>query len=91
MGLGNINKFEQFGPNPDLIRLTEKIVDQNNKIIEMNERLLALLSGIPVELVGDLNDKGFDLEATLAARQREARTYPDAVILKNKKRAKRST
>jgi hypothetical protein len=43
-----IQRFERFEPNPDLIRLTEKIIDQNNKIIEMNARLLAALNSMPV-------------------------------------------
>jgi hypothetical protein len=35
---------EQIPCDPDLIRLTEKIIEQNGKILEMNAKLLALMN-----------------------------------------------
>lgn len=36
--------LERIKPNPDIIRLTEEILKQNNKVLEMNANLLAVLS-----------------------------------------------
>lgn len=47
-----MNRFEttieQIPPNQDVIRMTEKILDQNKQILEMNAKLLAAFSNPPM-------------------------------------------
>lgn len=43
-----VSTIKSIPPNPDVIRLTEKIVDQNRQILEMNKRLLSVLQAQPM-------------------------------------------
>lgn len=36
-------EFEKTEKDPDFIRLTEKLIEQNNKILEINAQLLMVL------------------------------------------------
>ena len=57
MEMMNIDRFELVLPNPDLIRLTEKVVEQNRLIIEMNATLLRHLAA-PYGIVGSFAKEG---------------------------------
>jgi hypothetical protein len=37
-----MERIEQIEPNKDIIRMTEKILEQNQVILDMNARLLAV-------------------------------------------------
>lgn len=41
---GEIEELKECSNNPELLRLTEKVIQQNNKILEMNARLLVVFS-----------------------------------------------
>ncbi|MCP3177289.1 hypothetical protein MJO47_09280 [Desulfuromonas sp. KJ2020] len=47
---GKLEAFEPAPPNPDIVRMTETVLAQNEKIIEMNARLLAVLTA-PMQMV----------------------------------------
>lgn len=51
-----VGDFERIGPDPDLLRLVDKIVDQNTKILEMNAELLKAFT-TPVQLTSLKADK----------------------------------
>ena len=38
--LGRVEKVERMKPDPKLLELTEKIIEQNNTILEMNKMLI---------------------------------------------------
>lgn len=52
-----INHLKITKPDKDIIRLTEKILDQNKMILEMNSKLLLVLAG-PVRMMeGEKNER----------------------------------
>lgn len=48
-------KISQIEPKKDIVRLTEMVLEQNIKILDMNARLLAVLSS-PAFVVGERSE-----------------------------------
>jgi len=66
---GEISNLKIIGPNKNIIRFTEKILDQNKTILEMNSRLLLVLAA-PVRVM-EKYDIGWDLEDQYNRREQE--------------------
>ncbi len=45
---GKVEKIETMKPDSKLLELTEKIIDQNNLILEMNKILIRSLAYLPI-------------------------------------------
>ena len=48
--MNKIETVQQVKPNPDLIAMTKRVMDQNDAILRMNGRLLDMLTS-PILLV----------------------------------------
>jgi len=57
---GEISRLEITKPDKDIIRLTEKILDQNKMILEMNAKLLLVLTA-PIRVM-EKHDTGLNIQ-----------------------------
>jgi len=69
--MNEIERVEQVKPDPELIALTKRVMDQNDAILRMNGRLLDMLTS-PVLLVRGKNTANSDRSPSGGPRRRQA-------------------
>lgn len=71
-----------YSPNPDIIRMTEKVIEQNRLILEMNARLLAVFRACPILISPNQGEHHNACSASVVYRWRSECPHDDQELLK---------